>query len=83
MMSNYITTGFATGVPVTAAMAASSSYASVEIRGWISTNTAGTVDFQLAFSAAPNTACSVQPTASVRIHPVSAAGADTSIGTWA
>lgn len=83
MMSNYITTGFGTGVPVTAAMAISSAYASVEIRGWISTNTAGTVDFQMAFSQAPNTACSIQPTASIRIHPVSAGGADTSIGTWA
>lgn len=83
MMSNYITTGFATGVPVTSAMAIASAYASVEIRGWISTNTAGTVDFQLAFSDAPNTSCSVQPTASARIHPVSTGGADTNIGTWA
>ena len=83
IMNNYITTGFDTGVPVTAAMAIASAYATIEIRGWISTNTAGTVDFQIAFSAAPNTACSVQPAASVRIHPVGAAGADTSIGTWA
>jgi hypothetical protein len=83
IMTNYITTGFDVGVPVTTAMGVSSAYANIEIRGWIAVNTAGTVDFQLAFSAAPNSACSIQPTASVRIHPVSAAGADTSIGTWA
>lgn len=82
-MSNYITTGFSTGVPVTAAAAVSSSYVSIEICGWINTNTAGTFDFQIAFSDPPNSSCSVQPTASIRIHPVSAAGADTSIGTWA
>ncbi len=83
MMSNYLTTGFSTGVPVTAAMAVATAYATIEIRGWFSTNLAGTIDFQLAFSDAPNTSCSVQPTSSVRMYPVSAAGADTSIGTWA
>lgn len=82
IMNNYLTTDFATGVPITAAMGISSAYATIEIRGWISTNVAGTIDFQIAFSQAPNTACSIQPTASVRIHPVSASGIDTSIGNW-
>lgn len=82
-MANYITTGFATGVPVSAAMGANASWMSCEIRGYISVNTAGTIDFQIAFSDAPNTSANVQPTASCRIYPVSAAGADTSVGTWA
>lgn len=82
-MFNYITTGFATGVPVTAAMPISVSYAQVLIKGYIDVNTAATVDFQLAFSDAPNTSCSVQPRSGVIIYPVSAAGQNTSTGTWA
>lgn len=82
-MANYITTGFGTGVPISAAMGANASWASCEIRGYIGVNTAGTVDFQIAFSDAPNTSCNIQPTASCRIYPVSLSGADTSVGTWA
>lgn len=82
-MANYITTGFGTGVPVSVAMGANASWASCEIRGYIGMNIAGTVDFQIAFSDAPNTSCNIQPTASCRIYPVSASGADTSVGTWA
>lgn len=82
-MFNYITTGFSTGVPITAAMPINSSYARVLIKGYIDVNTAATVDFQLAFSAAPNTSCSVQPKSGVYIYPVGAAGTNTSTGTWA
>lgn len=82
-MANYITTGFGTGVPISAAMGASASWLSCEIRGYIGVNTAGTIDFQIAFSDAPNTSCSVQPTASCRLYPVSLSGQDTSVGTWA
>jgi hypothetical protein len=82
-MANYITTGFSTGVPISAAMGANASWASCEIRGYIGVNTAGTVDFQIAFSDAPNTSCNIQPTASCRIYPVALSGVDTSVGTWA
>ena len=82
-MANYITTGFGTGVPISAAMGANASWASCEVRGYIGVNTAGTVDFQIAFSDAPNTSCNIQPTASCRIYPVALSGVDTSVGTWA
>lgn len=82
-MANYITTGFGTGVPVSAAMGANASWMSCEIRGYIGVNTAGTVDFQVAFSDAPNTSCNIQPTASCRIYPVSLSDVDSSVGTWA
>lgn len=82
-MANYITTGFGTGVPISAAMGVNASWASCEIRGYIGVNTAGTVDFQVAFSDAPNTSCNIQPTASCRMYPVSLSGQDTSVGTWA
>lgn len=81
-MFNYITTGFATGVAVTAAMPISVSYARVSIKGYIDMNVAGTINFQLAFSDAPNTSASIQPRSGIFIYPVSPAGADTSIGTW-
>lgn len=82
-MSNYITTGFATGVPITAAMPVSVSYARFLIKGYIDVNVSSIVDFQIAFSDAPNTSASVQPRSGVYIYPVSPGGADTSIGTWA
>jgi hypothetical protein len=82
-MANYITTGFSTGVPISAAMGANASWASCEVRGYIGVNTAGTVDFQVAFSDAPNTSCNIQPTSSCRIYPVALSGVDTSVGTWA
>jgi len=82
-MFNYITTGFDTGVPITAAMPISTSYARVLIKGYIDVNTAATVDFQIAFSAAPNSSCSVQPKSGIYIYPVGPAGADTNVGTWA
>jgi len=82
-MFNYITSGFDTGVPITAAMPISVSYARVLIKGYIDVNTASTVNFQVAFSAAPNTSCSVQPRSGIFIYPVGPAGADTSVGTWA
>lgn len=82
-MFNYITTGFSTGVPITGAMPISVSYARVLIKGYIDVNVAGTVNFQIAFSDAPNTSCSVQPRSGVYIYPVGPAGTDTSVGTWA
>jgi hypothetical protein len=82
-MFNYITTGFNTGVPVTAAMPISSSYARVAVKGYIDMNVAGTVDFEIAFSAAPNSSCSIQPKSGIFIYPVSPAGQNTSVGTWA
>lgn len=82
-MANYITSNFGTGVAVTLAMGVSSSWASIEIRGYIGVNTAGTVDFQIAFSDAPNTSANIQPTASCRMYPVSLSGQDTTVGTWA
>jgi hypothetical protein len=55
----------------------------VLIKGYIDTNTAPIVDFQMAFSDAPNTSCSVQPKSGIFIYPVGAAGTNTSTGTWA
>lgn len=83
MMGNYITTGFATGVPVTAAMPVAVSYAQFVIRGYIDVNVAGTLTPQIAFSDAPNTSASIQPKSSMIIYPVGLAGENTSTGTWA
>lgn len=82
-MFNYITTGFDTGIPVSAAMPINTSYARVAVKGYIDMNVAGTIDFQLAFSDAPNTSCSVQPKSGIFIYPVSPAGQNTNVGTWA
>lgn len=81
-MFNYITTGFATGVPVTAAMPISTSYARVAVKGYIDMNVAGTIDFQIAFSDAPNSSCSIQPKSGIFIYPVSPAGQNTNVGSW-
>lgn len=82
-MSNYITSGFSTGVPITPQMPVSTSYATVEIHGFMDINAAGTVIPQIAFSSAPNTSCSVQPMSSMRIYPVGTPGNNTTVGTWA
>lgn len=82
-MTNYITTGFDTGVPVTATMPINVSYATVEIRGYIDTSVAGFATPRIAFSAAPNTSCSIQPKGAIFIYPVSQADTVTSVGNWA
>lgn len=82
MMSNYITANFATGVPVTLSMPDNTSYATIEIRGTIDVNTAAVVTPQIAFSLAPNTSCSIQPHASMRIFPVGSPTTNTAVGTW-
>jgi len=81
-MYNSITTGFNTMVPVTQSMPIATSYSIMEIHGMIDVNTAGTLTPQIAFSAAPNTSCSVQPSSNMQIYPISADGSNTSIGTW-
>lgn len=83
LMSNYITTEFNTGVPITGAMPIATSYANIEIFGYIDVNVGGTITPQIAFSDAPNTSANVQPKASMRIFPTGEANVNTSIGTWA
>jgi hypothetical protein len=82
-MYNSITTGYGVLVPITQAMPIATSYSTFEVHGMIDVNTAGTLTPQIAFSEAPNTSCSVQPSSNIQIYPISASGSDTVVGTWA
>lgn len=82
-MYNSITTGYGVLVPITQAMPIATSYSTFEVHGMIDVNTAGTLTPQIAFSDAPNTSCSVQPSSNIQIYPISASGSDTVVGTWA
>lgn len=54
-----------------------------EVRGTLSVNAGGTFIPQYTLSAAPGGAYSTEQGSFMRIYPIGAAGANTSIGTWA
>ena len=82
-MSNDITTGFNTLVTVTAAGAAAASAHSQFIRGIVDVSaTVNGFNPQFGFSAVP-TASSILARSYIRIWPVGAQGANTSVGAWA
>lgn len=56
---------------------------SVQIRGSFSVNASGTFIPQYTLSASPGAAYSTETGSYIKIYPVGASGADTSIGAWA
>jgi len=80
-MSNRLTTGNATLVTISAATVASS-VNNVVITGVIDVTVAGTVNPQIAITVAPGT-FNILSGSNVEFCPVSATGANTSVGTWA
>jgi hypothetical protein len=80
-MSNRLTTGNATLVTISGATVASS-VNNVVITGVIDVTVAGTVNPQIAITVAPGT-FTILSGSHVEFCPVSATGANTSVGTWA
>ena len=70
-------------VIVTSARTSANEYASVRIAGLVSINSGGTLIPQYSLSAAPGGAYTVLAGSWMEIYPVSAAGSNVSIGTWA
>jgi hypothetical protein len=70
-------------VIVTSARTAANEYATVRLAGLVSINNGGTLIPQYSLSAAPGGAYTVLAGSWIEIYPVSAAGSNVSIGTWA
>jgi hypothetical protein len=68
---------------ITSAMAVASNHVRVVVRGIVSCNVAGTFIPQYSLSAAPGGAYTTDANSFMRIAPIGAHGANTSIGTWA
>ena len=73
----------ATPIVVTGAIAVAATYRLFLIKGTVSVNAGGTFIPQYQLSAAPGGAYTVATGAYFMIYPVGAAGANTSVGTWA
>lgn len=72
-----------TAFPVTSAITTANNALRWVIRGTLSVNTSGTFIPQYTLSAAPGSAYSTVAGSFMRIAPIGASGANTSIGTWA
>jgi hypothetical protein len=82
-MSNHITSGFATGVTI-ANTTSGAGYYSIIIDGNLDCTTGGTLIPYFGLSTStPGSSSYIQAGATMEIYPMSAAGADTSVGTWA
>lgn len=73
----------ATAVTTMTASTAAVSYHILAVRGTVSVNAGGTFIPQYSLSAAPGGAFTMQIGSYFKISPLSASGANTSIGTWA
>lgn len=78
---NHITTAAATNLTV--AMTTASNHVRAIVRGIVSVSNAGTFIPQYQLTAAPGGAYTTDANSFIRIGPIGAAGANTSIGTWA
>jgi hypothetical protein len=68
---------------VTAAQTSAGNYISMRISGTVSVNAGGTFTPQYTLSAAPGGAYTTAAGSYMMIYPISASGANTSVGTWA
>jgi hypothetical protein len=73
----------ASATVITAAIAIAAQAVFPVIRGTVSVNAGGTFIPQYSLSAAPGGAYTAQIGSYFRIYPIGAAGANTSVGTWA
>lgn len=73
----------ATATVVSGAMTAATQYIWIFIHGTVSVNAGGTLIPQYSLSAAPGGAYTTQTGSYFSIYPISAAGANTNVGTWA
>lgn len=72
-----------TATVVTASLSTASQMVMLTIKGTVSINAGGTFIPQYQLSAAPGGAYTTQIGSYIRINPLSASGANTSVGTWA
>ena len=82
VFKNIITTGFDTGVTITAALN-STGYYTLQVNGTINVTTGGTWFPQIGFSGLPGAGSYVAAGSSVEIWPIGPTGSDVSIGNWA
>ena len=68
---------------VVAAARTTAFYDGISISGTFSCNAGGTFIPQVSFSAAPGVSTTVNPGTFVLLYPISASGANTSVGAWA
>jgi len=81
---NRVSAGVATATVLTGAISTSTANSAIiRVRGTVSINAGGTFIPQVQFSAAPGNNYTANIGSYFRIAPISAAGANTSIGTWA
>jgi hypothetical protein len=78
-----LATNVATATSIIAGVNSASVFISALIKGTVSINAGGTFIPQYTLSAAPGAAYSTQVGSFIRIAPISASGAATSVGTWA
>lgn len=81
VLKNILTTGFGTGVVVTAALNGAGYY-SIQVMGLVNVSTGGTWNPLIGFSGLPGAGSYVASGSSVEIYPVGIGNATVSIGNW-
>ena len=81
ILKNILTTGFDTGVVVTAALNGTGYY-SIQVMGLVNVTTGGTWNPLIGFSGLPGAGSYVAAGSSVEIYPVGQGNATVSIGNW-
>lgn len=81
MLKNILTTGFGTGVTVTAALNGAGYY-TIQVVGLVNVTTGGTWNPLIGFSGLPGAGSYVASGSSVEIYPVGIGNATVSIGNW-
>jgi hypothetical protein len=83
VMSNLVTSNFSTPTTITPATPTGTSWAIIDITGYVDVTSGGSLIPQIAFSVVPSTSAYTQQFSSMELWPVSANTIATSVGTWA